>query len=208
MSRPLVSGSDGAQAETPDRAARLRALATELKVDRTIVLVGMPGAGKTAIGRRLATALGLPFKDADAEIELAAGRTIPEIFAERGEGDFRRGERLVIARLIRKNPPLVLATGGGAYMNAETRALLKETAVTIWLRAEFDTLLRRVERKTHRPLLQADVRGRLAKLMEERHPVYADADITIDSGSGPHTAAVESVLSALKPYFGADRTVS
>ncbi|MEJ0022442.1 MAG: shikimate kinase [Alphaproteobacteria bacterium] len=186
----------------------MRALATELKVDRTIVLVGMPGAGKTAIGRRLATALGLPFKDADAEIELAAGRTIPEIFAERGEGDFRRGERLVIARLIRKNPPLVLATGGGAYMNAETRALLKETAVTIWLRAEFDTLLRRVERKTHRPLLQADVRGRLAKLMEERHPVYADADITIDSGSGPHTAAVESVLSALKPYFGADRTVS
>jgi shikimate kinase len=112
----------------------------------------------------------------------------------------------VIARLIRKNPPLVLATGGGAYMNAETRALLKESAVTIWLRAEFETLLRRVERKTHRPLLQADVRGRLARLMEERHPVYAEADVTIDTGAGPHTAVVESVLRALTPYFGADRT--
>lgn len=208
MSRPLVSGSDGAAPEAPDRAARLRALAAELKVDRSIVLVGMPGAGKTAIGRRAAQALDLPFKDADSEIEAAAGRTIPEIFAERGESDFRRGERLVIARLIRKNPPLVLATGGGAYMNAETRALLKEMAVTVWLRADFEVLLRRVERKTHRPLLQADVRGKLARLMEERHPVYAGADITVDSGAGPHSAAVESVLTGLKPYFGADRTAA
>lgn len=208
MSRPLVSGSDGAAAETSDRAARLHALARDLKVDRSIVLVGMPGAGKTAIGRRVAKVLDIAFKDADAEIELAAGRTIPEIFAERGESDFRRGERLVIARLIRKSPPLVLATGGGAFMNPETRALLKDAAVTIWLRADFDVLLRRVERKTHRPLLQADVRGTLSRLMDERHPIYASADITIDSGAGPHTTAVESVLRALKPYFGADRTAA
>lgn len=208
MTCPLASGSDGAPAEAPDRASRLRDLAGALTIDRSIALVGMPGAGKTAIGRRLAQALDLQFRDADAEIELAAGRSIPEIFAERGEGDFRRGERLVIARLIRKSPPMVLATGGGAYMNPDTRALLKEAAVTIWLRADLDVLLRRVERKSHRPLLQSNVRETLLRLMEQRHPVYANADITVDSGAGPHAAAVEATLSALQRYFGAGRTAA
>jgi shikimate kinase len=208
VSRPQVSGSDGPPADDSDRAGRLRALAAGLNVDRSIVLVGMMGAGKTVIGRRLANVLGLPFRDADAEIELAAGRTISEIFAERGEADFRRGERLVIARLIRKNPPHVLATGGGAFMNEDTRALLRESAVTVWLRADLEVLLRRVEKKGHRPLLQTDARGVLTRLMEQRQATYAESDVTVDSGANPHAATVEAVLRALEPYFGADRTAA
>lgn len=203
MTPPLASGSEGPTVEEPDRAGRLRALAAGLVVDRPIALVGMPGAGKTTVGRRLAALLNLPFKDADAEIEKAAGSSIADIFAERGEADFRRGERLVIARLLKKSPPFVLATGGGAYMNGETRALMRETAVTIWLRADIDVLMRRVEKKEHRPLLQTDdPRAALERLISLRHPVYAEADIIIDTGTGPHAAAVEAILRALQTRFG------
>jgi shikimate kinase len=180
------------------RSASLRDLAARLPMDRSIALVGMMGAGKTSIGKRLAAALGVAFRDADAEIEKAAGRSIAEIFAERGETEFRRGERKVIARLITCEPPHVLATGGGAFMDLETRALLKAQAVTIWLRAELDVLLHRVERRDHRPLLRAgDPRATLARLIAERHPIYAEADLAIDSNPGPHAVAVEAALRAL-----------
>ena len=165
---------------------------------RTIALVGLPGVGKSSIGRRLAAALGLPFRDADEEIERAAGRSISEIFAERGEAEFREGERRVIARLL-DNPPHVLATGGGAFMNAETRRLIKDKATSIWLRADLEVLARRVARKNNRPLLRGDDPHKILKgLAEQRHPVYAGADITIDSAEAPHSATVSAILDALE----------
>ena len=149
---------------------------------RSVVLVGLMGAGKSKVGRRLATRLGLPFFDSDVEIEAAAGETIPEIFRNRGEAVFRDGERRVIARLLAQ-PPHVLATGGGAFMDAATRGLIARRAVSIWLRAELDVLLARVARRSNRPLLQQrDPRAVLAELIERRHPIYAGADITLDSG--------------------------
>jgi len=177
---------------------------TEWPLDRSIVLVGLMGAGKTAVGRRLAARLGLPFVDADAEIEKAAGRTISEIFEDLGEAAFRDGERRVIARLL-AGPPQVLATGGGAYMNAETRATIKAHGVSIWLRADLETLLERVSRRDHRPLLQrADPKTVLEELMRIRYPVYAEADLLVDSLDAPVTATVERVLGALS-RFVADR---
>ena len=156
------------------------------------------GVGKSTIGRRLAQALGLPFRDADQEIELAAGRTISEIFAERGEAEFRAGERRVIGRLLQEAPH-VLATGGGAFMDPQTRALMKEHAVTVWLQADLDVLVRRVGRKNTRPLLAGkDARGVLQGLMDQRYPVYAEADITIHTDDRPASAAVEAILAALK----------
>lgn len=166
--------------------------------ERTIALVGLMGVGKSTIGRRLAQALELPFRDADQEIETAAGRTIPEIFAERGEAEFRAGERRVIGRLL-QDPPHVLATGGGAFMDPQTRALLKERAVTVWLKADLDVLVRRVGRKTTRPLLAGkDPREVLQELMDKRYPIYAEADITIMTDDRPASAAVDAILDALR----------
>lgn len=170
------------------------------KPDRIIVLVGLMGAGKTCIGKRLAKRLGLPFADADAAIEKAAGCTIPEIFAQRGEAAFREGERKVIARLM-DDPPHVLATGGGAFMDAETRARIKERAISIWLRAELDVLLKRTARRSNRPLLNAgDPREVLERLIAVRYPVYAEADITIDSNDLPADVTVDKVMAALDMY--------
>ena len=165
---------------------------------RTIALVGLMGVGKSTIGRRLAQTLELPFRDADHEIELAAGRTVSDIFAERGEAELRAGERRVIARLL-QDPPHVLATGGGAFMDPQTRALLKEQAITVWLQADLDVLVRRVGRKNNRPLLVGkDARVVMRELMDKRYPVYAEADITIHTDDRPASAAVEAILAALK----------
>jgi shikimate kinase len=171
--------------------------------EKSVVLVGLMGAGKSSIGRRLAARLGMPFVDADVEIEKAAGMSIEEIFARHGETHFRDGERKVIARLL-DGPPLVLATGGGAFMNAETRQRIKQDSVSIWLKAELDVLLRRCLRRTNRPLLkQGDPREVLAKLMTEREPVYAEADYMVPSGDGPHEAVVEQIVSLLARHHGA-----
>ena len=165
---------------------------------RSIVLVGMMGAGKTSVGRRLAQRLGLPFVDADAEIEAGARMTIPEIFERFGEPYFRDGERKVIARLLDEGPK-VLATGGGAFMNAATRERIAATGVSIWLKPEFEVLLRRVRKRSNRPLLQtADPEATLRQLLEERSPTYALADLTIESRDGPHDAVVETILEALR----------
>jgi shikimate kinase len=169
---------------------------------RTIVLVGLMGAGKTKIGRRLAARLNLPFFDSDTEIETAAGETIEEIFRNRGEAVFRDGERRVIARLLAQ-PIHVLATGGGAFMDPETRARIARRGVSVWLRANLDVLLARVARRNNRPLLQErDPRGVLAELIERRHPIYAEADVTIDSGEGPLELTTARVIAALA---GSDR---
>lgn len=164
---------------------------------RTIALVGLMGVGKTSIGRRLAQRLGLPFVDADTEIEAAAGCTIEEIFERHGEAAFRDGERRVIARLLGE-PPHVLATGGGAFMDQATRALMRERAVTVWLRADLELMLARVARRNNRPLLKAGApRAVLERLIAARYPIYAEADIGVDSVDGPPEATVERVLAAL-----------
>ena len=164
---------------------------------RTIVLVGLMGAGKTKIGRRLAARLDLPFFDSDNEIEAAAGETIEEIFRHRGEAVFRDGERRVIARLLAQ-PVHVLATGGGAFMDPTTRALITRRGVSVWLRADLDVLFARVSRRNNRPLLQQpDPRAVLAELIERRHPIYAEADIIVDSGAGPAEATTTRVIAAL-----------
>jgi shikimate kinase len=174
-----------------------------LHVPKTIVLVGLMGAGKSSIGRRLAQALALPFTDADTEIEAAAGVSVEEIFARDGEAVFRSGERRVIARLL-DNPVQVLATGGGAFMDADTRALIRARAISIWLKADIDVLLARVSRRNNRPLLKnGDPRATLARLMEERYPVYAEADITVESVDGPPEATLARVMTALGEFLGA-----
>jgi len=164
---------------------------------RKIVLVGLMGAGKTKIGRRLAGRLNLPFADSDSEIEAAAGETIEEIFRNRGESVFRDGERRVIARLLAQ-PIHVLATGGGAFMDPATRALIARSGVAVWLRADLDVLFARVARRGNRPLLQqGDPRAVLAELIERRHPIYAEADITVDIGEGPPELTTNRVITAL-----------
>ncbi len=170
------------------------------RLPRTLVLVGLMGAGKTSIGRRVAGRLGLDFRDADAEIESAAGQTISEIFATRGEAEFRRGERQVIARLLHE-PVHVLATGGGAFMDAETRAAIQHRGLSLWLRADLDTLVERTSRRSTRPLLeQGDRRQILKNLIDVRYPIYALADMTVDSGQGNHDATVETVLRAIATH--------
>jgi shikimate kinase len=170
---------------------------------RSIVLVGMMGSGKSSIGKRLAQRLALPFIDADAEIETAAAMTIPEIFATRGEAEFRAGERRVIDRIL-ANGPQVLATGGGAFMNAETRERVAQAGVSIWLKAEPDVLMRRVRKRGNRPLLQtADPDRTLRELLAAREPTYALADLTIISRDEPHEIAVEAIIAALDSHLPA-----
>ena len=169
---------------------------------RSIVLVGMMGVGKSSIGRRLAARLGVPFVDADSEIEKAAGMSIADIFARHGEADFRSGEARVIARLL-DGGPQVLATGGGAVMNADTRAAIRAKGVSIWLSAEFDVLVRRIsKRRNERPMLQtANPEARLRELLAEREPVYALADITVQSREAPHEAIVSEIMTALAAFL-------
>lgn len=168
---------------------------------RSIVLVGMMGAGKSSIGRKLGIRLALPFVDADTEIEAAAGMTIQEIFEVRGEAEFRAGEARVLARLLESGPQ-VLATGGGAYMNPNTRALIAEKAVSIWLKADFDVLMKRIRRRSDRPLLHtSDPAATLRKLIDERYPVYALADIAIESRDVPHEVIVDELIDAVTAHL-------
>jgi shikimate kinase len=170
--------------------------------DRSVVLVGMMGVGKSSIGRRLAARLAVPFVDADTEIEKAAGMSISDIFARHGEADFRGGEARVIARLLETGPQ-VLATGGGAVMNEGTRAAIKSKSVSIWLSAEFDVLMRRIaKRREDRPMLQTeDPAETLRQLLEVRAPIYALADLTIQSREGPHDAIVNEIVTDLAAFL-------
>jgi len=162
--------------------------------DRSIVMVGLMGCGKSAVGRRLAAKLGLAFVDADEEIEKAAGKSIEDIFADHGEAYFRDGERKVLARLLRSGPQ-VLATGGGAFMNADTRAAIAGSSISVWLKAELPLLVRRVAKRPNRPLLKAgDPEEVMRNLMEARYPVYALADITVESRDVPHEVIVGETL--------------
>jgi shikimate kinase len=164
---------------------------------RSVVLVGMMGAGKSTIGRRLSARIGLPFLDADAEIEAAAGMSIPDIFESHGEPDFRDGEARVIARLL-DSGPAVLATGGGAFMRKETRDRIREKAVSIWLKADAEIIMRRVKRRSDRPLLQnSDPEATVGRLISEREPVYQQADLTIWSRDVPHEKIVDECIEAL-----------
>jgi shikimate kinase len=181
----------------PAHQAILAALGT-----RSLVLVGMMGAGKSSIGRKLSQTLAIPFVDADPEIEAAAGMTIPEIFATYGEPYFRAGEARVIARLLDSGPQ-VLATGGGAFMRDETREAIRAKALSIWLKADFDVLLRRVRRRTDRPLLKTDSpAATLKELIAERYPIYAQADLTVWSRDVPHETIVAEILTALAGWLG------
>jgi len=169
--------------------------------ERTIALVGLMGVGKSTVGRRLARRLGLPFADGDEEIESAAGMTVSDIFASLGEGEFRAGEARVMRRLL-EGPRLVLATGGGAMLNLETRALLKARAVTVWMRADLETIVQRVQRRDTRPLLRGkDPLETLRTLAEARYPVYGEADVTVDVAGGAHTQAVDAIVEALEGHW-------
>lgn len=167
---------------------------------RSIVLVGLMGAGKTSVGRRLAKRLDMPFTDADTEIVRAAGCSIPDIFSLYGEAAFREGERRVIERLLGEGP-LVLATGGGAFMDAGTRERVRRHGVSVWLRATVDVLVKRIGRRGGRPMLMGgDTRTILEGLMETRYPVYAEADITIDTSDEPTDTTVDKVIAALTAH--------
>jgi len=168
---------------------------------RTIALVGLMGVGKSSVGRRLANALGLPFRDADSEVEAAAGRSIPDIFAEFGEPAFRDGERKVIQRLL-DEPPHVLATGGGAFIDPKTREMIKARAISVWLKTDLDVLARRLGRKDTRPLLIGkDPIEVLRSQAEARYPAYAQADITVETGDAAHHVTVDQLLRALSAYL-------
>ncbi len=178
--------------QSPEIATLLASLGT-----RSIVLVGMMGAGKSSIGRRLASDLDLPFVDADTEIESAAGMSIPEIFEAHGEPYFRSGEARVIARLLESGPQ-VLASGGGAFINPQTRELIRTRGISVWLKADLDVLLRRIKRRSDRPLLKTDDPERtLQRLIEERYPIYAEADVTIHSRDVSHEAIVADIMAGL-----------
>jgi len=172
----------------------------ELLGQRSVVLIGLMGAGKTTVGRRLAAALGLAFFDADQEIENAAGMSVADIFSTLGEGYFRDGERRVLARLLEPEPRIV-STGGGAFMHADTRALVRERSVSIWLRGDLPLLLERVMRRNNRPLLKNNPEDVLKKLIAERHPVYQLADITVDSRAVAHEIIVDDIISALDDFL-------
>ena len=174
-----------------------------LLAGRPLVLVGMMGAGKTTVGRRLAARLGRHFVDSDEEVEKAAGMSIEDIFASRGEADFRAGEVRVIARLLKDND-LVLGTGGGAFINAETRALVKTSAISVWIKADFELLFQRVQRRSNRPLLKtANPRQTLQDLIDKRYPVYAEADVTVVSKDVPQDQVASEVIEAVFAFLGA-----
>jgi shikimate kinase len=165
--------------------------------DKSIVMIGLMGCGKSAVGRRLAVRLGLPFVDADEEIEKAAGQSIEDIFTEHGEPYFREGERKVLARLMRSGPQ-VLATGGGAFMNADTRAAIADRGISVWLKAELPLLVRRVAKRNNRPLLKGgDPQAVMQKLMDVRYPTYALADLTVESRDVPHDVIVAEIIERL-----------
>ena len=203
ISTALAHINDGWVVPDPDRTMDASSSTTPHHAGRTaqapqsVALIGMMGAGKTSIGQRLARALDLPFRDADREIEKAAGTTIANIFAEVGEAAFRHSERQVIQRLL-DGRPQVLALGGGAFVDPTTRALVRERALSIWLRADLDVLVRRTARRDDRPLLAGgDPRARLAALLEQRAPIYAQADLVVDSGKGSIGDVVARTLEAL-----------
>lgn len=176
----------------------------EIACGRTVVLVGMMGAGKTTIGRRLALRLALPFFDADREIERAAGMTVGELFRRHGEESFRRGEAQVMARLL-AGPPHVLATGGGAVLDPGTRRLIRKHALVVWLKADLDTITRRATRRATRPLLEnGDPRATLQRLLEERAPFYAEADVAVESRPGPHAQTVDAIIEAIRPLLAGE----
>lgn len=187
----MANGAIEKTAENAHEAAIIRALGA-----RSIVLVGMMGAGKSSIGRRLGGRLGIPFIDADAEIESAAGMTIPEIFNKHGEPYFRAGEKRVIARLL-DNGPQVLATGGGSVMDAQTRALIGEKGISIWLKADIDVLLKRTKRRNDRPLAE-----KIKDLLPVREPLYAQADIIVQSRDEPHDTIVDEIMTQLPRRLG------
>lgn len=183
-------------AEQPERVGSAADIVGRLG-PRSLVLIGLMGCGKSSVGRRLAHRLSIPFVDADEEIEKAANKSIPEIFEEHGEDYFRAGERRVIARLLRQGPQ-VLATGGGAFMNADTRAAIRSNGVSVWLRAELPLLMRRVSKRSNRPLLRtANPEATMRRLMDARYPVYAEADLTVDSRDVPHDVMADAVVEAL-----------
>ena len=198
---PVLQSTGAPPADHDRRAAILAALGA-----RSIVLGGMLGAGTTSVGKRVAARLGLPFVDADHAIEEAANKTIPEIFAEHGESYFRDGERRVIQRLLKEGRQ-VIATGGGAFVSPETRAAIAAAGIAVWLKADVPLLFERVKKRSHRPLLQtADPEGTLRRLVEERYPVYALADITVESRDVPHEAMVEDVLAGIEAWSAARPT--
>ena len=210
MDRQIPGAQEAAGEDRPRHSGRIgpaRDICERLGT-RAIVLVGLMGAGKTTVGRRLASRLGLPFRDADVEIETAAGMPISDIFTIYGEPAFRDGERRVIARLLEEGP-MVLATGGGAFMNAETRARIAATAVSVWLKVDHETLMRRVRRRSNRPLLaNPDPEGTMRRLMAERYPVYAEANATVESSDMPHDRVVSQVVTALEGWFDANEADS
>jgi shikimate kinase len=187
----MVNGAIQTPAERGPESAVVRALG-----GRSIVLVGMMGAGKSSIGRRLAGRLGIPFIDADTEIETAAGMTIPEIFDKHGEPYFRAGEARVIARLL-DNGPQVLATGGGSVMDPQTRALIGQKGISIWLKADIDVLLKRTKRRNDRPLVE-----KIKDLLPVREPIYAQADIIIQSRDEPHDTIIDEIMGELPKRLG------
>ncbi|MGH6815540.1 MAG: shikimate kinase [Hyphomicrobiaceae bacterium] len=183
-------------AATPELMAKAAPVRAALGT-RPLVLIGLMGCGKSSVGRRLAAALEIGFADADEEIERAAGKSISDIFAEHGEADFRDGERRVIARLLNRGAQ-VLATGGGAFMNAQTRAAIERAGISIWLKAELPVLMSRVMRRDNRPLLKtADPEARMRELMRVRYPVYAQADVTVISREVPHEVVLGEILDAV-----------
>jgi len=168
---------------------------------RPIALVGLMGVGKTTVGRRLAKTLDLPFHDSDEEIEAASGRTVAGYFRDHGQDAFRDGERRVIDRLL-THSPIVLSTGGGAFIPEDTRAILQSRALTVFLKGDFETIMRRVRKKDTRPLLQvADPRAKLKELMDYRYPIYGQADLTVNISKGPHQRTVAKVITALERYY-------
>ena len=175
---------------------------------RSLVLVGMMGAGKSAIGRKLAQRLNLPFVDADAEIERAAGMSISDIFAKHGEPYFRAGEARVIARLL-EGGPQVLATGGGAFMHPQSREAIRAKGISVWLKAEYDVLMKRIKRRGDRPMLKTEDPGEtLRRLMQERDPIYADADVIVHSRDVPHEIIIAEIISAVAPRLEEIRAIS
>ena len=184
-----------------DRSSTLKTDRNEAAWDgRTVALVGLMGAGKSTVGRRLAERLGRPFFDSDHEIEKAAGLAVSDIFALHGEAEFRRGEHQVLKRLL-NGPPHVLATGGGAYLDPQTRQLMRDKAITIWLNADLETLWKRVSRRNHRPLLRRpDAKEVLSNLFDQRRPIYELADLTVASVDGPHSKTVTAIIKALESW--------